>query len=575
MTRIDDAFQQLAEHQTTISTIQTNQATIQAIQNSQSAMLETLTADNIDIKSALADINSKLDNSQIYSPTNHTSSTYHPSPNSRQPPLLATPTPTRTPKCSLTTFNGTNPHDWIFQADRFFAYYSTPEDQRVDLASFHMQGQALSWFQWMHRNNQISTWTALTKAIEKRFGPPTFLNPQATLFKLKQVTTVENYQSTFENLCNRITTLSNESILQCFISGLKTHIQNELHLLKPTTIIDAIEGAKLIEKKYTDQTNFPLSGTNQYALEQTNNPNTTQSFPQTPQVQTPKSPIPIKQLSTSEMQTRKQQGLCFNCDEKYHFGHRCKPTHILMILPESSTNEHTHKPDTTTTIEPDPPPINSQHNLADSNQIDLQEISFHALMGSTHPRSIRFPATINGNPLSILLDTGSTHNYIHPKAATFLGLNPDLSNSFVVIVGNGEKLRSAGSCSDVQVNIQGHQFAIDFHLLEIAGFDAVCGGQWLETLGPITVDYKNLTVAFNWNGKTVCLSGLGQEKNPTPIWAQQLQIMDTTTATFQPFPASTDTNDLEDKVNLQGVGIDMHSSTPSITCTHTRQPCTS
>lgn len=33
-----------------------------------------------------------------------------------------------------------------------------------------MQGEALIWLQWMHRNNQLSTWQALTKAIKQRFN---------------------------------------------------------------------------------------------------------------------------------------------------------------------------------------------------------------------------------------------------------------------------------------------------------------------------------------------------------------------------------------------------------------------
>jgi len=213
----------------------------------------------------------------------------------------------------------------------------------------------------MHRNKQLHSWPSLAKAIEQRFGPPTFLNPRATLFKLKQLGSIDHYQATLETLCNRITTLTPDSILQCFISGLKPHIQNELLLLKPNTISDAIEMAKLIERKYTDQPKQAFHKTTQQFSKPSNYPNTTQPFHQTPTTQTPKPSIPIKKLSPAEMNARKQHGLCFNCDEKYQWGHQCKPTHILMIIPDESTDE-TNPSDE---IEPEPP--NPKETTEDTN----------------------------------------------------------------------------------------------------------------------------------------------------------------------------------------------------------------
>lgn len=199
MTRLEEAVNQLNHHADTISAIK-------ATQGSHGSLLESQVAYIIDIKSAIlnftqstqnlnqamAELNQKFDNIHPQSPSNQTATSHNQTQLNRQPSLLSTPNHNRNPKITLINFDGANPHDWIFQAERYFTYYSTPEDQRVELASFHMQGQALTWFQWMHRNNQISSWPALSKAVEKRFGPPTFLNPQATLFKLKQLSTVDN-----------------------------------------------------------------------------------------------------------------------------------------------------------------------------------------------------------------------------------------------------------------------------------------------------------------------------------------------------------------------------------------------
>nr|GEZ38524.1 hypothetical protein [Tanacetum cinerariifolium] len=61
------------------------------------------------------------------------------------PPLPPTHQQPRPPKIFLPTFDGSNPLDWIFQADNYFTYYAIPPDQRLSLSVFYFTGDALSW----------------------------------------------------------------------------------------------------------------------------------------------------------------------------------------------------------------------------------------------------------------------------------------------------------------------------------------------------------------------------------------------------------------------------------------------
>ncbi|PNX64179.1 retrotransposon protein, partial [Trifolium pratense] len=70
-----------------------------------------------------------------------------------------TPIPTTSIKLDIPRFDGSDPLGWIFKVTQFFDYHLTPEDQRLRLASFYMEGEALTWFQWMHQNGQLLTWT--------------------------------------------------------------------------------------------------------------------------------------------------------------------------------------------------------------------------------------------------------------------------------------------------------------------------------------------------------------------------------------------------------------------------------
>lgn len=42
----------------------------------------------------------------------------------------------------------------------------------------------------------------------------------------------------------------------------------------------------------------------------------------------------VKLLNSSEMALRKEKGLCFNCDERFLPGHKCKQRVYILMNPE-------------------------------------------------------------------------------------------------------------------------------------------------------------------------------------------------------------------------------------------------
>ena len=124
------------------------------------------------------------------------------------------------------------------------------------MAAFYMRGDALSWFKWMYQNHQLSEWLSFGCALELWFGPSTYTNHQAELFKLRQNSTVTEYQKSFERLCNRVLGLTPEMILNCFISSLIPEIRRELAVLQPTSITQAMDLEKLLESKIHDSRKY-------------------------------------------------------------------------------------------------------------------------------------------------------------------------------------------------------------------------------------------------------------------------------------------------------------------------------
>lgn len=87
--------------------------------------------------------------------------------------------------------------------------------------------------------------------LEQDFGLSLFECPRASLFKLVQTGTVSDYYLEFTVLANRSEGLTNEVVMDCFVSHLQEDIRRDVKSLEPTTLIRAVALAKLFGDKYT------------------------------------------------------------------------------------------------------------------------------------------------------------------------------------------------------------------------------------------------------------------------------------------------------------------------------------
>ena len=114
----------------------------------------------------------------------------------------------------------------------------------------------------------------------------------------------------------------------------------------------------------------------------------------------------------------------------------------------------------------------------------VPSISLQAMCGITAAHTIKVLGFIHNNPVNILVDSGSTHNFINTTHAQKLKLETSDSKSFDVFVANGEKISGRGVCKALPLDCQGVQMLVDFLLLPISGTDIVlgisgCGGQMM------------------------------------------------------------------------------------------------
>ncbi|XP_061362338.1 uncharacterized protein LOC133306077 [Gastrolobium bilobum] len=427
-------------------------------------------------------------------------------------------TAARNLRIKVSRFDGlSDPQGWIFKINQFFDFYEMEEGQRLKVAPFYFDGKALAWYQWLNKNSRIVSWPQFLEALQVRFGSSDMEDYQGKLAKLMQTGTVMEYHEVFESFSNRVDGLSESFLLSCFVSGLKPEIQHEVSAFAPSTLTRAMALAKIQESKLALKNNPP----------KLNSP-----FPPllpTPQPKTNPTTIPPKfttannpshqnkpntqRLTQSQIQERRDKNLCFTCGDKYFFGHKCKASvHILIVPDDEAVEEDIVLEDTGTYSKAEPATF--------GGETTTPQISFHALAGMVVPQTLRFKCHIGKSEFSLLVDGGSTHNFLQPKVASILELPITADRKFEVMVGNGQLLQCEGFCPAVPVQIQHHVFLVDFYVLPIQGADMVLGVKWLQILGPVTLDYSRLTMEFLWKDETIKLKG---ESHTSPISLNQFR----------------------------------------------------
>ncbi|KAJ0547862.1 putative nucleotidyltransferase, Ribonuclease H [Helianthus annuus] len=110
--------------------------------------------------------------------------------------------------------------------------------------------------------------------------------------------------------------------------------------------------------------------------------------------------------------------------------------------------------------------------------------------------------------LHILIDSGSTHNFLRERLAKKLECESLDVAPVTVGVADGKKLTSTQVCKAFQWNMQGNWFTTEVLLLPLDSYDMILGVQWLLPLNDILWNFKKMTMQFVLDGKRYELKGL-------------------------------------------------------------------
>ena len=118
-----------------------------------------------------------------------------------------------------------------------------------------------------------------------------------------------------------------KALVGTFMGGLKSEIAEGIRMFRPKTLKEAISLARMRDEQLLRQHRFsrPTPTTRLLPTPTTRPlptlPSSTRQYPSTP----------VKRLTWEEMQRKRAQGLCFNCNDKFTAGHKCQYAQLLLL----------------------------------------------------------------------------------------------------------------------------------------------------------------------------------------------------------------------------------------------------
>jgi hypothetical protein len=383
--------------------------------------------------------------------TNHS----HASHNTPAPP------PTEFPR-----FDGENPMIWQKAAEKYFRLFVVDPSYQVEYATMHFSGNAALWLRSVENKLDSFTWDQLCALLSKHFDRGQYQMLYRQCSKLRQTSTVVAYIEKFDSLMHHMLAYKQDLgpvfFTTRFIEGLTSEIRRVVMIQCPQDLETAVSLA-LLQEEIEDE--VPKIGTRQGLPQRQFS---RQSFSPTVRPITAvgsedKSHAMANKLSALKAY-RKAKHLCFTCGEKFAPGHKCSTTVQLHVVEELLAMLNVSD------SEGDPPNAEPEvflDAIADHQNAQLMSISKQAFDGSEHLRSMRLVGNIQGHEVLILIDSGSSNNFISAQLAAQLQGVKKLNQQIKVKVAGGGILTGDSELHDCTWTCQDNTFCTSLKVLPL------------------------------------------------------------------------------------------------------------
>ncbi|XP_042400862.1 uncharacterized protein LOC121990874 [Zingiber officinale] len=460
-------------------------------------------------------------------------------------PLLA-----RSVKDRVTLYpGGADPwtaRSWLRNLESTFGYMSCTDEEKVELAAYHLRDQAVTWWDMQKTifGEQHITWLMFRDAFERQYFPATFcLARRQEFLNLKQGDrSVLEYNAEFSRLaefCPQLVAQDYDRMHQ-FTQGLTAYIRIRMSGFPCSSYREVLDRALFIEM--TQQQVTQEKGQDKQSSQKRGNKG------QSSQTTTGGSTRPQKAGRTSDGASRPPQrdwkkdrvgSRCYQCGSKSHTKSQCPLDHSICYyckLPGHESRDCTLKAQLETTkvtsqggqpsqafpvqqdFHPPQPYSAYQQQPQSQNQqsVPARSIAAQTNPGMPQPSSevgriytvtreeaqraeesvFRGTISVYAFTADLLIDTGSSHSFISRLFLGKIGRLPiHRTHGLTVSLPSGEVLSISLEVKGCPLDFNGQTLMVDLQVLQMVEFDIILGMDWLA-MNHATVDCGTRVVTF-------------------------------------------------------------------------------
>jgi hypothetical protein len=151
-------------------------------------------------------------------------------------------------KWDFPRFDGSvDPMLFINKCESYFRHHRTLGEERVRLASYHLDDVAQLWYSQLEEDDGAPSWGRFKDFLNERFGPPLRSAPLFELSECRRTGSVEEYSNRFQTLLPRVGRLDEAQRVQLFTGGLLPPLSHAVRIHNPTTLAAAMSLARQVE----------------------------------------------------------------------------------------------------------------------------------------------------------------------------------------------------------------------------------------------------------------------------------------------------------------------------------------
>ena len=299
----------------------------------------------------------------------------------------------RLKKLKMPTFDGENPDGWILQAERFFTCHGYEDEEKIEAAFICFSGDALLWYQYESNKRTIHSWEEMKRLLLRHFRDSHEGSLYDQFLTIRQEGTVSEYKKQFIKLLAPLRAVDPEVQLSTFMKGLLPSLKAELRIHRPRNVDEAMEIVQDIEEKNKAARQRYSSSSRPYIPD-----NSARAERPLSRTLIANSTIEIRKLTDSEIQVKRQKGLCFRCDDKWLSRHRCKRKELQVIMIPEDIEDEGSTPDSKTEEE-------GTVGLESTEVQKKIEVSFQSVAGLSTNSTMKLKGHLGAQEVVILIDS--------------------------------------------------------------------------------------------------------------------------------------------------------------------------